>query len=145
MTQPMLLLLAVVSIGVLLFLVIKLKMSAFVAMILVAMGTALAGGLPLDQVVPALTNGMGKTLGSVAIIVGLGAMLGRLIEVSGGAERLARTFTNKLGAKRVRFGHLFNDPLLACSPLPFTEILYAPLVFIDDEEPIRQITWIEIH
>ena len=47
MTQPMLLLLAVVSIGVLLFLVIKLKMSAFVAMILVAMGTALAGGLPL--------------------------------------------------------------------------------------------------
>lgn len=101
MTQPMLLLLAVVSIGVLLFLVIKLKMSAFVAMILVAMGTALAGGLPLDQVVPALTNGMGKTLGSVAIIVGLGAMLGRLIEVSGGAERLARTFTNKLGEKRV--------------------------------------------
>lgn len=101
MSTAYLLALAAVSIGVLLGLVIKLKMPAFIAMILVAMATALAGGIAADKVIPTLTAGMGKTLGSVAIIVGLGAMLGRMIEVSGGAERLAHSFTEKLGRKRV--------------------------------------------
>ncbi|MDO5628185.1 MAG: GntP family transporter [Mobilicoccus sp.] len=96
-----LLLLAAAAIAVLLFLVIKVKMPAFVAMLLVAGGTALVGGIPVGEIVPTLTEGMGRTLGSVAIIVGLGAMLGRMIEVSGGAERLARTFTDKLGQHRV--------------------------------------------
>ncbi len=101
MSTAYLLALAAISIGVLLGLVIKLKMPAFIAMILVAMATALAGGIAADKVIPTLTAGMGKTLGSVAIIVGLGAMLGRMIEVSGGAERLAHSFTEKLGRKRV--------------------------------------------
>lgn len=101
MSQGYLLGLAAGAIAVLLLLVIKVKLSAFVAMILVSMGTALLGGLPADKVIPALTAGMGKTLGSVAIIVGLGAMLGKMIEDSGGAERLATAFTNKLGQKRV--------------------------------------------
>lgn len=101
MSTAYLLTLAAVAIAILLFLVIKVKMPAFVAMLLVAGGTALAGGIAVEEVVPTLTAGMGKTLGSVAIIVGLGAMLGRMIEASGGAERLARTFTEKLGQKRV--------------------------------------------
>lgn len=101
MSQGYLLSLAVVSIAILLVLVIRFKLSAFLALLLVAFGTALAGGLPLDKVIPTLTNGMGKTLGSVAIIVGLGAMLGKMIEESGGAERLAHAFTQKLGVKRV--------------------------------------------
>ena len=101
MSQGYLLGLALMAIAVLLVLVIRFKISAFVALLLVAMGTALAGGLPLDQIIPTLTGGMGKTLGSVAIIVGLGAMLGKMIEESGGAERLAAAFTRKLGVKRV--------------------------------------------
>ncbi|GMA41086.1 GntP family transporter [Mobilicoccus caccae] len=101
MSTAYLLGLAVVAIASLLFLVIKLKMPAFVAILLVAGATALAGGIAVGEVIPTLTAGMGKTLGSVAIIVGLGAMLGRMIEASGGAERLARTFTDKLGQKRV--------------------------------------------
>lgn len=71
--------------------VIKVELPAFVAMLLVSMGTALATGIPLDNVVPVMVAGMGKVLGSVAIVVGLGSMLGRLIEVSGGADHLART------------------------------------------------------
>lgn len=101
MSQAYLLGLAVVAIAVLLVLVIVLKLSAFVAMLLVSIGTALAGGLALDQVISTLTDGMAKTLGSVAIIVGLGAMMGKMIEESGGAERLAAAFTGKLGVKRV--------------------------------------------
>lgn len=92
---------AVGAIVLLLILVIRIKMSAFVALILVAFGTALATGIELTEVVPTLTEGMGKTLSSVMIVVGLGAMLGRLIEVSGGADALAEKFSSVLGPKRV--------------------------------------------
>lgn len=89
------------AIIVLLLLVIQVKMSAFVAMLFVAFGTALATGIPMAEVVPTMTEGMGKTLSSVMIVVGLGAMLGRLIEVSGGADALAQRFSRILGPKRV--------------------------------------------
>ncbi|MHA6523316.1 GntP family transporter [Tessaracoccus sp. G1721] len=92
---------AVGAIVLLLILVIRIKMSAFVALLLVAFGTALATGIALTDVVPTMTEGMGKTLSSVMIVVGLGAMLGRLIEVSGGADALAEKFSAVLGPKRV--------------------------------------------
>lgn len=130
MSTTGLLLLAVVAIGVLLFLVIKVKMPAFVAMLLVAGGTALAGGIAPGEVVPTLIAGMGKTLGSVAIIVGLGAMLGRMIETSGGAENLARTFTEKLGQKRVIAAVTIAAFILGI-PVFFDVgfIILAPIVF----------------
>ncbi|NLE99087.1 MAG: GntP family transporter, partial [Propionibacterium sp.] len=89
------------AIIVLLILVIRIKMSAFVALLLVAFGTALATAVPLAEIVPTMTAGMGNTLSSVMIVVGLGAMLGRLIEVSGGADALAEKFSKVLGPKRV--------------------------------------------
>ena len=88
------------AIAFLLFLVIKIKLSAFVALLLVSMITAIVAGIPLDQVMPTLIAGMGSTLGSITIIVGLGAILGRMIEVSGGAEALANYFSKLLGVKR---------------------------------------------
>ena len=92
---------AIGAIIVLLLLVIKVKMSAYVAMLLVSFGTALATGIPPESVVSTMTTGMGNTLSSVMIVVGLGAMLGRLIEVAGGADALANKFTAMLGKKRV--------------------------------------------
>lgn len=74
---------------VLLFLVIKIRLPAFVSMLLVAAGTALAAGIPVEEVVPVIQKGMGNTLSSVMIIVGLGSMLGRVIEAGGGADVLA--------------------------------------------------------
>ena len=97
-----LLMIAVVAVAVLLVLVIKVEVPAFVALLLVSMGTALATGIPLANVVPVMVAGMGKVLGSVAIVVGLGSMLGRLIEVSGGADNLARRFTEVLGPEARR-------------------------------------------
>lgn len=130
MSTAYLLGLAIVAIAILLVLVIKVKMPAFVAMLLVAGATALAGGIPVGEVIPTLTGGMGKTLGSVAIIVGLGAMLGRMIEVSGGAERLAQTFTEKLGQKRV-IGAVTAAAFILGIPVFFDVgfIILAPIVF----------------
>ena len=101
MSAPALLGIAIGAIALLLLLVIRVRMSAFVAMLLVSFGTAIAAGIPIANVIPTMTDGMGKTLSSVMIVVGLGAMLGRLIEAAGGADALAQRFSAVLGPKRV--------------------------------------------
>lgn len=99
MSTPVLLLIALSSVLLLLFLVIKVRMSAFVALLLVSLVTALVAGIPAGQVMPTLISGMGSTLGSITIIVGLGAILGKMIEDSGGAEALSKYFSKLLGVK----------------------------------------------
>lgn len=125
-----LLLTAVAAVIVLLILVIKFELPAFVSLLLVAMGTGLVTGIPLEEVVPVMVAGMGKVLGSVAIIVGLGSMLGRLIEVSGGAEHLAHRFTEVLGPKRVIVA-LTAAAFILGIPVFFDVgfIILAPIVF----------------
>lgn len=125
-----LLAIALGAIIVLLILVINVKMSAFVAMLLVAFGTALATGIPVEEVVPVMQQGMGNTLGSVMIIVGLGAMLGRVVEAAGGADRLARSFTSWLGEKRV-VAAVTAAAFILGIPIFFDVgfIILAPIVF----------------
>lgn len=95
-----LVLLGLASVAAILALIIKGKAHPFLALLVVSVALALVGGIPLAEVVPTLTAGMGKTLGSVALIVTLGAMMGRIIEVSGGADVLAKTLLDKFGPKR---------------------------------------------
>ena len=68
------------AIATLLFLIMKLKVHAFVSLILVSLGTALATGINIDNIVPTMMSGFGGTLASVALLVGLGAMIGKMIE-----------------------------------------------------------------
>ena len=101
MSTPALLGIAAAGIALLLLLIIRFQVHAFIAMMLVSFLVALAAGLPIADIIPTLISGMGGTLGSVAILVALGAMLGRMIEVSGGAGTMATRFTVWLGPKRV--------------------------------------------
>ena len=101
------------GIALLLVLVIRFKVQAFAALLVTALVVGLVAGLPLATipaegdapeqlgVVPAIIAGMGGTLGSVAILVALGAMIGKIIELSGGAESLAGRFAHLLGPRRV--------------------------------------------
>ncbi|WP_299052480.1 GntP family permease [uncultured Nocardioides sp.] len=88
------------AVAVLLLLIIRFKVHAFLALILVSLGTAFATGYPAAQIIPALTTGLGTTLGTVALLVALGAMLGRLVEVSGGAQVLTDALIARFGEKR---------------------------------------------
>lgn len=130
MTGLSLLVLGVVAVAVLLALVIWAKVPAFVALIGVSIATAIAAGIPLADSVSTVTNGVGKTLGSVAVVVGLGAMLGRIIEVSGGAEAVARYFTDKLGRHRITDAVTIAAFILGI-PVFFDVgfIILAPIVF----------------
>ena len=100
MSISLLLTIAVIGILLLLVLIIKFKVQPFIALLLVSLFVALATDIPVDKIWSIMTAGMGGLLGHVALIIGLGAMLGKLIEHSGGTYSLAQYFTNKLGKKR---------------------------------------------
>jgi GntP family gluconate:H+ symporter len=98
-----LLLIAAAAVAVLLFLIMKVKLHAFVALVLVSLLTALAAGIPVADVPAALSFGFSNTIGSVALLVGFGVMIGRLLEVTGGAQVLADTLIGRFGEKRAPF------------------------------------------
>jgi gluconate:H+ symporter, GntP family len=125
-----LLLIAAAAVGVLLFLIMKLKLHAFLALILVSLLVALATQIPLEDVVTTLTGGFGSTLANVALLVGLGAMLGRLLEHSGGAQVLADSLIGRFGEKRAPLALgvaalLFGFPIFFDAGL----VVFLPIVF----------------
>ncbi|MGL4474167.1 MAG: GntP family permease [Shewanella sp.] len=96
----MLLTIAALAITALLILIIKLKVHAFVSLTIVSLGTAIATGVASDKVVPTMMSGFGGTLASVALLVGLGAMIGKILEISGGAQVLADTLIGRFGEEK---------------------------------------------
>ncbi|MFC3495411.1 GntP family permease [Glycomyces rhizosphaerae] len=88
------------AVALLLVLIIWLRVHAFLALVTVSALTAFATGIPAEYLIPTLTGGFGATLANVALLVGLGAMLGRLVEVSGGAKALTDMLIDKFGEKR---------------------------------------------
>lgn len=118
------------SIVLLLLLIVRWQMHAFVAMMLVSLLVAFATGMPIAEIIGTVIAGMGGTLGSVAILVALGAMLGRMIEVSGGAARLANRFTQILGPTRVPMA-LTAAALVLAIPVFFDVgfIILVPIIY----------------
>src|SRR5687768_6057614 len=95
-----LILLAVAAVAVLVLLVTRLKVNPFIALFLAALLAGAGGGLALPAVLKAFQDGLGATLGSVAGVIGLGVMLGKLLAESGGAEVLAKRFNAFFGPAR---------------------------------------------
>ncbi|HRO29597.1 GntP family permease [Citricoccus sp.] len=121
---------AAAAIILLLFLIMYLRMHAFPALVLVSLLTAFAAGIPPSLVVSTATAGFGSTLATVALLVGLGAMLGRLVEMSGGAKVLADTLIGWFGERRAPFALgvaslLFGFPIFFDAGL----VVMLPVVF----------------
>jgi GntP family gluconate:H+ symporter len=100
LTAGPLLAIAAAAVALLLFLIIKVRLHAFLALILVSLLTAVAAGLPSGGIVDVLLGGFGSTLASVALLVGIGVMLGRLVETSGGAQVLSDVLIARFGERR---------------------------------------------
>ena len=94
---------AVAAVALLLLMVMKLKVHAFLALIIVSLLTAVAAGIPSGQLLPTMLWGFGDTLADVALLVAIGAMLGALVETSGGARSLADSMIRIFGEKRAPF------------------------------------------
>ncbi|MFE7628832.1 GntP family permease [Kocuria sp. NPDC057446] len=128
-TAP-LLAIAAAAIALILVLVIKFKLHAFLTLILVALLTALATGIPPALIVETTVGAFGSTLGSVALLIGLGAMLGKLVEHSGGARVLADKLVDVFGEKRAPFG-LGIASLIMGFPIFFDAglVVMLPIIF----------------
>lgn len=122
--------LAVAGVALLLVLVIVVRLQAFVALLLSSIVVAIAGGVPISEITTTIQDGMGSTLGYIAIVVGIGAMFGELLQVSGGAERVAQTMLKRFGENKAQWG-LGITGLIVSTPVFFDValILFIPLVY----------------
>lgn len=124
-----------VSIALIVLLIIKFKMHASLALLIAAFFVAFATGLDLGSIGDILEQGVGGTLGFLTLIIGFGAVLGKMLEVSGGAERLASTLINAIGKQRATIVMALLG--LICGIPVFVEVgfvLLVPLVFVVAKE-----------
>ncbi|MBL5767492.1 gluconate permease [Heyndrickxia sporothermodurans] len=129
--------LIIVAIGILalLILIMGFKLNTFISLIIVSFGVALALGMPLGDIVKTIEAGLGGTLGHLALIFGLGAMLGKLIADSGGAQRIAMTLVNKFGEKNIQWAVVAASFIIGIAL--FFEVglvLLIPIIFAISKE-----------
>ncbi len=110
---------ALVAIAVLLILIIKVRLHAFFSLIVVSVLTGIAAGIGIGDVVSVVIDGFSTTVGAVALLVGFGAVLGRLVEMTGGAQVLADRMLARFGEERA--------PLA----LAVASLFYAFPIFLD--------------
>lgn len=129
-SAPWLIIVAVLAIVALLFLVMRTKLQAFIALLVVSFLVGIAVGMPPGEIITTIEEGMGGTLGFIAVVIGLGAMFGEMLRVSGGAERLALTLVDKFGEKNVSWalaltGFIVSIPVF----LDVALVILIPIVY----------------
>ncbi|MBU5443910.1 GntP family permease [Paenibacillus sp. MSJ-34] len=121
---------ALLGLALLLFLIIKLKLHSLISILIAAAFIGFGSGMPIGTVLKAFSTGISNTLGSIALIVGLGSMFGGLLAATGAAEVLANTLIGKFGDKRAVFA-IGITSLLVGIPVFYDAafIILLPLVF----------------
>ena len=124
-------LLIVISGIILLFLLtVRVKLNAFVAFIIVSLFVGIVMGMDFTAVVKAIENGIGNTLGFLVLILGLGAMLGKLIAESGAAQRISSRLVARFGIKYVQWAVMLTGFIVGI-PMFYSVgfVMMIPLVF----------------
>ncbi len=121
---------AIIGLIILLVLIIKFNVQAMIAILVGAIAIGLIAGMPLEDIVTAVNDGIGNTLKGIALLVGLGSMFGAILEVSGGAQTLAVTLVNKFGDEKAAWA-LGITGLVIAMPVFFDAglIILIPLAF----------------
>src|SRR6266545_3926154 len=126
----------------LLGLIMRWKVHAFLALLLVSLGLGLAAGLRPESVVSAIGKGVGDIMRGVAVILALGAMLGRMLDVSGAARVIARTLINTFGVKRASLAILIAAYVVGI-PVLFNVgfLLLLPIIWQLQRETGKSLLW----
>ena len=124
------LLLCLAAILLLILLVVYFKIDTFISFLLVSIGLGIAVGMDIRQISASITKGIGNTLGPLVIILGFGAMLGKLVADSGAAQQITRSLTNIFGTKYIQWGMALAGLIIGI-PLFYTAgfIVVVPLIF----------------
>ena len=137
------LLIVIAGIILLLILILVFKLNAFLSFVISSLAVGLAEGMPLEKAIVSIETGIGNTLGFLVIIIGFGAMLGKLVAESGAAQRITTRIIDAFGLKRVQLavmltGFIIGVPLfydvgfVIMIPLVFTAAVSArlPLLYV---------------
>src|SRR6201996_4399901 len=124
------LLIVFLGIGLLVVLISWGRVNAFLAFLIVSILVGLSLGIPFDQITGALYRGIGDTLGQLAIVIVLGAMLGKLVAESGAAQRIATTMMNIFGERYIQWALMVTGFIIGI-PLFYNVgfVLMVPLIF----------------
>ena len=124
------LLIVVLGLILLFLLIAKFKLNAFIAFIIVSLAVGIAEGMDLEQVVKSIEHGIGNTLGFLVLILGLGAMLGKLVADSGAAQQITTKLVASFGIKNIQWALVLTGFIVGI-PL-FYEVgfvILIPLIF----------------
>ena len=130
MSAPYIILIVSLGVSLLLLMVLKFKLSAFISLLITSIFVGIMAKMPLSQISTSIQQGMGGTLGFVATVVGLGAILGQLLESSGGAKALAHYLLKKFGKSKASWalmltGFIVGIPIF----LDVGFIILIPIVY----------------
>jgi gluconate:H+ symporter, GntP family len=137
------LLIVALGVVVLLIMIMKFNLNTFISLVVVSFLIAIALGMPISEVVGSIEAGMGGTLAGIALVFGLGAILGKLIADSGGAQRIAMTLIDKFGEKRIQWAVVAAGFILGIAL--FFEVglvLLIPIVYQISKQLKIQFLWL---
>tara|TARA_B100000767_G_scaffold275769_1_gene315314 strand:+ start:2462 stop:3802 length:1341 start_codon:yes stop_codon:yes gene_type:complete len=125
-----LLLSVLIGVSVLVLLILKFKIQPFLGLLISSILVGILAGIPPSEIMNTVKEGMGSTLGFVAVVVGLGAMFGAILEHSGGAEALAQYLLQIFGEKKASWALMITGFFIAI-PVFFDVafIILIPLVY----------------
>jgi len=130
MSPSFIILIVAAGVAMLLLMVLKFKLSAFISLLITAIFVGIMAGMPLNEITASIQEGMGSTLGFVATVVGLGAIFGQMLESSGGARSLANYLLRVFGTEKASWalmltGFLVGIPIF----LDVGLIILIPIVY----------------
>lgn len=130
MTTPYIIFIIASGVTLLLLLVLKFKINAFISLIITSVYVGILAGMPVTEIPASIQKGMGGTLGFVATVIGLGAIFGQILESSGGAESLARYLLKKFGQSKASWAMMLTGFIVAIPVfLDVALIILIPIIY----------------
>ena len=124
------LIIVILGICLLLFLILVLKFNSFLSFVIVSLAVGLTEGMSIDNAVVSIENGIGSTLGFLVLVLGFGAMLGKLVSESGAAQKITSKLVNAFGIKHIQLALMLTGFIVGISL--FYDVgffIMIPLVF----------------
>jgi len=145
MSTPYIIFIVLLGVTMLLLMVLKFKLSAFVSLLITSIAVGILAGMPLSGITKSIQDGMGGTLGFVATVVRLGAIFGQMLESSGGARSLAHNLIKKFGKNKASWalmlsGFVIGIPIF----LDVGFIILVPVVYALAKDARRSVLYYAI-
>jgi Gnt-I system low-affinity gluconate transporter len=142
MSSLYILFIVLTGVAMLLLMVLKFKLSAFISLLITSMLVGILAGMPLSKISASIQEGMGGTLGFIATIVGLGAIFGQMLESSGGAKSLAHYLLKKFGTGKASWALILTGFIVGIPVfLDVGLIILIPIVYALTRDSGRSILY----